>query len=232
MSVVSLDHLTVSYHRGSRRTIAVEDVSLQIGAGEVVGLTGASGCGKSTLLHVLSGIVRDYSGSVQINGAAPDPHRHSIALVPQYYALLPWRRVRENILLPEILGKRGGGEDRLLEIVSWLEIAPLLDRYPSELSGGQKQRVALARAFVQQPDLLLLDEPFSALDMATAVRSRELMKSFQKRLGVTTLLVSHNLEELRGLTDRIVVMDGTPGRILSDGAVSSRACSNGSSGHR
>ena len=212
MSRVSIEHLSVAYKGRRGETVAVEDLSLTLGDGEILGLTGPSGCGKSTLLHVLSGIITDYEGTVLIDGLPPDPKVHSVALVPQGFALLPWMTVRENILLPHTLGgKECPNLSHLDEVLQTLEIAPYVDRYPRELSGGQRQRVALARAMVQDPDLLLLDEPFSALDIGTAE-----LQHFRRSLGLTTILVSHNVEEIAGLAERVIVMGGTPGRILSE----------------
>lgn len=182
----------------------------------MVGLTGVSGSGKSTLLSILSGVLKDYKGEVSINGSRPDPKRQSIALVPQNYGLLPWKRVRDNILFPLTIGKEQTAGVTLEQLARRLQLDSLLDRFPAELSGGQKQRVALARAFLQSPDLLLMDEPFSALDINTAEKSRALFRSYQEELGMTTIIVSHNLQELEGLTNRVIVIGGAPGHIMAD----------------
>lgn len=217
MSRITVEHLTVTYRGRREETVALEDLSLTLEEGEILGLVGPSGCGKSTLLQVLSGIITDYSGTVLFDGVPPDPRRHSIALVPQGFALLPWMRVRDNILLPRTMGRKHcPGFEHLDEILETLEIAPYVDRYPAQLSGGQRQRVALARALVQDPDILLLDEPFSALDVATAERSRALMSHFHRDMSLTTILVSHNLSEVAGLSDRVIVLGGSPGHIVSE----------------
>lgn len=212
-----MEQLSVSYRGRRGETKAVEGISFALADGDIVGMTGPSGCGKSTILHVLSGIITRYSGTVRIGGEAPDPAHQSIALVPQGFALLPWMTVRGNILLPRTLGAKACPNlPHLDEILETLEIDSLTDRYPSELSGGQRQRVALARAFIQDPDLLLLDEPFSALDIGTAERSRRLLQHLRGALGLTTILVSHDIEEIVGLTDRVLVMGGQPGQIIAD----------------
>lgn len=217
MSRITVEQLTVTYRGRKEDTVALEDLSLTLEEGEILGLVGPSGCGKSTLLQVLSGILTDYRGRVLFDGTPPDPRRHSIALVPQGFALLPWKTIRQNILLPQTLGRtRCPGLDHLDEILQTLEIGDLLDRYPAQLSGGQRQRVALARAFVQEPDLLLLDEPFSALDISTAARGRALLRHFREDMSLTTILVSHNLEEIAGLSDRVLVMVGPPGQIVRE----------------
>lgn len=201
--MVSIKDLSYFYQSREGITQAIEGLTCSVADGEVLGLVGASGSGKSTLLHILSGILQDYKGEVLINGERPNPKRHSIALVPQHFGLLPWKSVRENILLPQAFGKACPRASKLPEIVAELEVGHLLKRYPSQLSGGQKQRVALARAFVQSPDLLLMDEPFSALDTDTAEKGRAFFRSFQEELGVTTILVSHNPQEIETLTDRV-----------------------------
>lgn len=215
MSEVFVDQLGVSYRRRSGETKAIEAIGFRIPEGGILGITGPSGCGKTTLLHVLAGVIRDYSGTVQIGGMAPDPRHHSISLVPQHFALLPWKKVRDNILLPITFGKKSARRGRLDEVIETLEIETLMNRYPAELSGGQKQRVALARAFIQSPDILLMDEPFSALDIYTARKGRALFGEIHKELGMTSVLVSHNLEEIAGLCDQVIVMGGTPGRVVS-----------------
>lgn len=204
--MILIKDLSYTYPTRGGKTTAIEGLSCSIADGEVVGIVGASGSGKSTLLHILSGILRDYRGEVTIDGKSPDPKLHSIALVPQHFGLLPWKTVKKNILLPQTLGKECSRATQLSEIVEQLEVSHLLDRYPSQLSGGQKQRIALARAFIQSPDLLLMDEPFSALDVETAEKGRAFFQSFQRELGLTTILVSHNPNEIESLTDRVLLM--------------------------
>lgn len=216
MSAIIVEHLSVSYHRGIQETKAIEDISFAVPQGGILGVTGPSGCGKSTLLHVLAGIIHNYKGSIKIDGKEPNPGQHSISLVPQQFALLPWKKVKDNILLPVTLGKMGAmtDTDQLQKVIESLEIDQLLNRYPAELSGGQKQRVALARAFIQSPDLLLMDEPFSALDIRTGKKSRDFFAMMHKALNMTTILVSHNLEEIVDICDQVIVMGGSPGHIL------------------
>ncbi|MDO5035483.1 MAG: ATP-binding cassette domain-containing protein [Porphyromonas sp.] len=217
MSTVEIKDLSVQYQGRGKGVRAVDGVSLTLEEGEILGLTGPSGCGKSTILHVLSGIITDYDGTALIDGVPPDPVQQSIALVPQGLALLPWKTVLQNILLPKTLGKKQcANASHLDEILETLEIASLADRYPNQLSGGQRQRVALARAFVQDPDLLLLDEPFSALDISTAERSHRLLQRLRSSQNITTILVSHNMQEISDLADRVVVMGGAPGRIVTE----------------
>lgn len=213
-SSVSIDRLSVTYRHHGKAVQALEGLSCEIPQGIVCGVTGPSGCGKSTLLYVLAGIITDYSGEVYIGGAVPDPRRLSIGLVPQHYGLLPWKTVRDNILFPLQIHRQRTDRQYLSEIVEGLEIDHLLEHFPHALSGGQRQRVALARAFVQRPDILLMDEAFSALDITTAQKSRELFGSLHRRYGVTTIIVTHNIDEAVEMCDHVAVMGGCPGRIV------------------
>ena len=194
---------------------AVADTSLCVERGTVLALIGTSGCGKSTLLRVAAGLIRPTAGAVTSEGAPIDPRGLCIGFLPQNYGLLAWKTVRENILLgAEIKGvwnaERMATYDAL---IADLGLSELLTRYPRELSGGQQQRVGLARVFLLAPDLLLMDEPFSALDAITRESMQEVFLSLWKKHAVTTLLVTHYVEEALTLAGRIAVMTGAPGRV-------------------
>ena len=207
--------VSVDYGTGEDAVHALANTSLCVERGTVLALIGASGCGKSTLLRVAAGLLRPTAGTVTEGGAPLDPRRLRIGFLPQNYGLLAWKTVRENILL----GVRIKGEwnaqrmQTFDEIVSDLGLSELLTRYPRELSGGQQQRVGLARVFLLAPDLLLMDEPFSALDAITRESMQEVFLSLWKKYGVTTILVTHYVEEALTLAGRIAVMTGTPGRV-------------------
>lgn len=218
MAYLSIDKLSLSYHtRGNEAqlTPALSDICLELEQGHICALIGPSGSGKSSLLSVLSGIITHYEGNISLRGEKLDPKSHQIALVPQNYGLLPWRTLKENIRLPEELGRRSVDEGACSEIIDALGLRSLLDRYPHELSGGQRQRAALARAFVMQPDLLLLDEAFSALDVVTAERSRKLFVELWQRYPTTTLIVTHNPIEALELADTVAVLSGRPGKLVA-----------------
>ena len=151
-----------------------------------------------------------------LSGVPLSPSTHQISLVPQQYGLFPWKTVRESIHLPAALGKRIVSSDLQEEILTTLSLTDLLARYPSELSGGQRQRVALARAFIMKPDLLLLDEAFSALDVATASRSRQLFLELWQRYPTPTLCVTHSPVEATALSERTLLIGGKPGTLLAD----------------
>lgn len=214
MSTVQINHLSVTYSSKGEVVEAVKDLSLSLSEGGIYSVIGPSGSGKSTLLHVLGGIIKDYEGEVLINGIKPDPKIHSIGLVPQNYGLLPWKKVKENILLATKIRKSQPDDIFYNEIIQALDLEGFIHRYPNELSGGQQQRVALARSFIQKPDLLLMDEPFSALDALTAEKSRNLFIDVWKKHKVTTLFITHNIEEAVRMGKYIVLLSKCPGRIL------------------
>ena len=211
--MISIRNLAVTYRHGSTEVKALDGLSLNIPKGEIFAITGPSGCGKSTLLHVLAGVLTEYEGEVLFDGKPLNPKSFSIGIVPQQYGLLPWKRVRENIVLPYTLRKEAIEMPEFESIVHPLGLSDILHRYPKDLSGGQRQRVALARVFLQRPQLLLLDEAFAALDMLTAEKSRQLFLGLWDKHRVTTVMVTHNVEEAVAMSSRVAVIGGTPGRI-------------------
>ncbi len=211
--MLSIGHLSVKYGD----TEALNDFSLSIRTGEIYSLIGPSGCGKSTLLKVLCGIIKDYDGEISLNDKTFSPKGTSIGYVPQSYGLLEWKTVKENIYLPfKLSPDKSFKEPEVNEIIHSLEIEDLMDRYPSQLSGGQKQRVALARAFVSQPDILLMDEPFSSLDTFTSEVSQRLFLRLWEKHKVTTLFITHNIHEAVSIGKHIVIMSKSPGKIIHE----------------
>lgn len=215
--MLDLRDVSLSYPHRDGEVRAVEGITFSIGSGELVALTGPSGCGKSTILHLAAGILTPTSGTIRLDGNAPNPKRISIGLVPQQYGLLPWKSVRENILLPLTIRHERVEPSELERVTESLAIAELLGRYPHELSGGQRQRVALARVFLYNPVLLLMDEPFAALDLLTAEKSRALFRELWAEKPITTLFVTHNPHEAVELTHRTILMGGSsPGSIIRE----------------
>lgn len=213
MSTISIQQLCVTFSGKNGRTEALKDFSLELADGDIYTIIGPSGSGKSTLLYVLSGVQTNYTGKVLINGEQPNPKNQSIGLVPQHYGLLPWKRVKANIFLPERIKQTTSNTAYAQEIINTLDLSELLERFPHELSGGQQQRVALARSFIQKPELLLMDEPFSALDALTAERSRKLFLDVWKQHPVTTLFITHNIDEAVNMGKKIILLSPSPGRI-------------------
>jgi NitT/TauT family transport system ATP-binding protein len=204
--------------RSGKSLTAVEDVSLAVGDGEVVSLIGPSGCGKSTLLNIGSGLYAPSEGQAFVDGERVEGPNAHVAFMLQKDLLLPWRTVLENVMLGvEIQGlpapERKRRAQALLENFSLAEFA---GHYPHQLSGGMRQRAALARTLAVDPSVLLLDEPFSAVDAQTRmVLQRELAQTL-KRARKTALLITHDLLEAVTLSDRVLVMSRRPGRIIDE----------------
>jgi ABC-type nitrate/sulfonate/bicarbonate transport system ATPase subunit len=212
--VISVRDLSVTYGGPDNGVLALDRINIEIGQGEICTFIGPSGCGKSTLLYVLSGILQDYEGTVLINGRPVDPKKQRIGLILQNYGLLPWRNVRQNIMLGVKIKRQPREKEYLDYILQRLGIELLLDRYPKELSGGQQQRVAIARAFLLKPDILLMDEPFSALDAINREEMQELFLKIWQEHNVTTVFITHSVDEALYLGSKIVAFSRAPGRIL------------------
>jgi NitT/TauT family transport system ATP-binding protein len=194
---------------------AVDDVSLTMAEGELVSIIGPSGCGKSTFLNIVGGLVGPYEGDVLVAGERVEGPPRAIGMVFQEESTFPWRTVLGNVAFG--LEMRGVGREarlaRARAIVAMVGLAGFEERYPAELSGGMKQRVAIARALVMEPRILLMDEPFGALDEQTRILLGEELLRLRDRLAQTILFVTHNINEAVQLSDRVVVMTARPGRI-------------------
>jgi NitT/TauT family transport system ATP-binding protein len=195
---------------------ALREVSFTVGRGEFVSLVGQSGCGKSTLLKILAGLLSKTRGTILIEGQETDGPRRDIGIMFQKPLLLEWRRVLDNVLLPvEIYGlDRKEYEEKAHRLLGTAGLADFLRKYPFELSGGMQQRVALCRALVAEPALLLMDEPFGALDTLTRQKMGfELLRLWEEWKS-TVLFVTHDVDEAVMLSDKVVVMSSRPGTIL------------------
>jgi NitT/TauT family transport system ATP-binding protein len=193
----------------------LNDVSLTLNRREFVALVGPSGCGKSTLLHILAGLMLPNEGIVTLDGERVVRPRRRIGFVFQDANLMPWRTTLENVALPlELAGAaRDERESRAAELVSLVGLAGFEDTHPADLSGGMAQRVAIARALINQPDVLLLDEPFGALDALTREQlGAELLRIWQSQRSAV-LMVTHNITEAILLADRVLVMSPRPGHV-------------------
>jgi sulfonate transport system ATP-binding protein len=187
----------------------LRQLTLDQRAGEVVSLIGASGCGKSTLLSIIAGLDRDYRGRVLLDGQAVHGASPDIGFIFQEPRLFPWLTVAQNIRF----GAAGRGIDpaRIEALLNEVGLAGYGERLPKQLSGGQAQRVAIARGLYTQPRLLLLDEPFSAVDAFTRMKLQDLLSTVAQRYGLTVLLVTHDLDEALYLSDRVVLLDAAAG---------------------
>jgi len=210
MADIVLEHVSKSYPDGA---VAVRDLSITIADGEFLILVGPSGCGKTTTLNMIAGLEDISSGELRIGGERMNekaPKDRDIAMVFQSYALYPHMTVRQNIAFPLTLAKMKKSEiaQKVAETAKTLDLSELLDRKPAQLSGGQRQRVAMGRAIVRHPKAFLMDEPLSNLDAKLRVQMRGEIARLQKRLGTTTVYVTHDQTEAMTLGDRVVVMHG------------------------
>lgn len=196
-------------------TDVLADVSLVVASGEFVSIIGPSGCGKSTLLRLASGLTRTTNGELFVDGSPVVQGRNEGAFIFQEATLLPWLTVRRNIELPLRIRGWEAGRRRSVgeEMLGLVRLGHVADRYPRQLSGGMKMRVSVARALAQSPRLLLLDEPFGALDEMTRHHLNEELHEMHRERGWTALFVTHSVAEAVFLSDRILVMAANPGRI-------------------
>ena len=201
-----------------RPTTALQEVSLDVEEGEFVALLGPSGCGKSTLLRMLAGLEKPSSGSVRIRGAAVTRPTRDVGLVFQKAVLLPWRNILDNVLLPaEVLGlRRTDYVDRARELLAGAGLSGFAENSPWELSGGMQQRAAICRALLLNPPILLMDEPYGALDAITRLSMNGDLARLWRASGKTIVFVTHDVSEAARLATRTVMMSARPGRIVHE----------------
>jgi nitrate/nitrite transport system ATP-binding protein len=214
-SYLQIDHVDKTFSRGSVTTDVLKDVSLDIQKGEFTSIIGHSGCGKSTLLNIVAGLVPITRGGVLLENRevnAPGPDR---AVVFQNHSLLPWLSVYDNVRLAVdkvCSGRKTRSERRdwIIHNLELVQMAHAADKYPGEISGGMKQRVGIARALAMEPKVLLLDEPFGALDALTRAHLQDSIMSIHRKLENTVLMITHDVDEAVLLSDRIVMMTNGP----------------------
>lgn len=221
MPLLSLSHVSMAYHTLQGETPVLQDFSLDLSPGEFVALLGPSGCGKSTVLSLSAGLLRPDSGTILCHGipvTAPPPH---LGYMLQKDHLFPWLTVRENAALGlSVKGKPTKAQlSRIDGLLSACGLSDFADSYPHQLSGGMRQRAALTRTLAVEPDLLLLDEPFSALDAQTRLKLADEVKARITEQKCATLLVTHDISEAISMADRVVVFSRRPARILHEHSV-------------
>jgi nitrate/nitrite transport system ATP-binding protein len=222
-SFLEFSNIGITFKPGTPAVLV--DVNLQVNRGEYIAIIGHSGCGKSTLLNIVAGLTEATAGGVLLDGRevnAPGPDR---AVVFQNHSLLPWLTCRENVRLAvdQVFGKKSRAERRdwVDETLDLVRMLPHAEKRPSEISGGMKQRIGIARALAMQPKVLLLDEPFGALDALTRAHLQDQVMEIHHRLGTTVLMITHDVDEAVLLSDRIVMMTNGPmatiGEVLTTG---------------
>jgi NitT/TauT family transport system ATP-binding protein len=214
-AVFEVDNLYKVFHTDSGGVMALRDINLDVRPGEFLSFVGPSGCGKSTLLNVMAGLLPASHGKVRFNGARIDSPQRDIGMMFQTSVLFPWRTVLENVLMPiEIFGwDKKKYRPRALELLGAVGLESFIGAYPSQLSGGMQQRASLARVLLYDPSVLLLDEPFGALDEFTRENMNLELLRIWTDTGKTVIFVTHNINEAVFLSDRVVVMTPRPGEV-------------------
>ncbi len=214
-NLLEVDRLSMRFETGTGMVHALENVSLDVNAGEFVAVIGPSGCGKSTLFNIIGGLLTGYDGEVRVNGAAVAGSHREIGMVFQEESTFPWRTTLDNVAFPLEAAGMGKKErhERARALVRLVGLEGFENRYPAELSGGMRQRTSLARTLAFEPKILLMDEPFASLDEQTRLLLGDKLLQIQAQLKQTTLLITHNIAEAVQLADRVVVMTYRPGRV-------------------
>ena len=210
-----MQKVCLTYHTTKNETEAIKDLSIECYEGELLGIVGPSGCGKTTILSMLSGILTPSSGQVFIDGKRADPHSGLTGYMLQKDELLPWRTIMSNVLLGLEIKKRKTNQkvEFAQQLLKKYNLYEFKDFYPNQLSGGMKQRVALIRTLVLEPKLLLLDEPFSALDFQTRLNVVEDVYSILRSEGKSAVFVTHDISEAISMCDRVVILSNRPSTV-------------------
>lgn len=226
--IVEIKNVEMNYHTLDGETVAIKDISLDVFNGEIIGIVGPSGCGKSTLLSIVAGLIKPTRGKVYINNQEVNGPSKNIGYMFQMDHLFEWRNILDNVLIGlEIQGKVN--EDTIKfaeELLETYGLSEFKKHYPNQLSGGMRQRVALIRTLAVKPDILLLDEPFSALDYQTRLAIADEIGTILKREKKTALMVTHDIAEAISMSDRVVILSNRPATI-KDIITIELSCPNG-----
>jgi NitT/TauT family transport system ATP-binding protein len=213
--MITVDGVSQTFRGRSGPIEALREIDLSVGDGELVTVIGRSGCGKSTLLRIIGGLLHPTRGAVRIGGEPVSSPRRDVAMVFQKPALLPWRSVEANVMFPvEVFGwRKSDYRGRVTELLEMTGLSGFRGCLPHELSGGMQQRVSLCRALIQEPKVMLMDEPFSALDALTRQELAVELQRIHMELGTTIVFVTHSVQEAVLLADRVAVLSSRPGRL-------------------
>jgi NitT/TauT family transport system ATP-binding protein len=218
-AVVALRDITKTYDTAAGGTVhALSSINLEVGSGEFVSVLGASGCGKTTLLRIIGGLEDGYGGELLLHGRKGGASHPDVGIVFQDANLLPWRTILQNVLLPAQVLRLDKNRSiaRAHELLELVGLQGFEDKYPFELSGGMRQRVSIARALIHDPSILLMDEPFGALDALTReIMNQEVLKIWD-RTKKTVFMITHSITEAVFMSDRVVVMSPRPGRVIAE----------------
>lgn len=216
--MLKIEKLSLGYQGNKKKQIVIENVTFTLKEGQLLAILGPSGCGKTTLLNGIATILKPLNGSITWKESKLDAKKVSIGLIPQNYGLFPWKTVKENCLFAQTIHQKNMDKRKQRkeaeELLNELGIGEYMEVYPNSLSGGQAQRVALARALLMKPEILLMDEPFSALDAAAAYKAEKICFSLWQKYHATTIIITHRLEEAMFLAAEILIMEKN-GKIIS-----------------
>jgi NitT/TauT family transport system ATP-binding protein len=227
-NLVELDNVSMAYGKGANAVRAIEDVTLTIRKGEFIAVVGPSGCGKSSLMKLISGLHPPLAGKIEIEGKPVKGPLKSVGMAFQNSNLLPWRTCVDNVLLPleivqphrgKIRSQRTHYTDKAVQLLNSVGLTGFTEKFPWELSGGMQQRASICRALIHEPEILMLDEPFGALDAFTREELWCVLRDIQAKRNVTVMLVTHDLREAVFLADTVYVMSNRPGKIMKKCAV-------------
>ena len=213
--ILSAANVSKKFETAEGPLVAVDDVSFDVAPGEFFSVIGPSGCGKSTLFNIIGGLTASHDGTVAVGGEIVRGPHPSIGMIFQEESTFPWRTVLDNVCFPLEIANvpRALREDKARHFIALVGLSGFEKRYPAELSGGMRQRVAMARTLASEPKILLMDEPFAALDEQTRLLLGDKVLQIQQELHQTTLLITHNITEAVQLSDRILVMSYRPGKV-------------------
>ena len=216
--MLAAERVSLVYRTSREPIVAIEDFSVSVGAGEFVSLVGPSGCGKSTFVRLASGLLPPTQGSITLGGSPVTGPRRDVGVVFQAPTLLPWKTVLDNVLVPcRALGlEERKSKEKARELVKLTGLEKFALNYPYELSGGMQQRVGLARGLIHEPRVLLMDEPFGALDAMTRERMAGELQRIWMATGTSVVFITHSIPEAVFLSDRVVVISPRPGRVVEE----------------